>query len=89
MNIELFGVLTMQCIQQQRVHFFRIGYNFNVMQKSQCLVSNPIGVNLYAALFNFTLVKSGVRLYDGLDLKIFILVGWVQSFFVCSLAHRD
>ena len=31
---------------------------------------------------------SGVRLNDGPDLKLFILVGWDRSFFVCCLAHR-
>ena len=31
---------------------------------------------------------SGVRLYDATDLKLFILVGWGQSFFVCCLAQR-
>ena len=31
---------------------------------------------------------SGVRLNDGPDIKLFILVGLGQSFFVCCLAHR-
>ena len=31
---------------------------------------------------------SGVRLNDGRDIKLFILVGWRRSFFVCCLAHR-
>ena len=31
---------------------------------------------------------SGVRLNDGPDIKLFILVGWGRSFFVCCLAHR-
>ena len=31
---------------------------------------------------------SGVRLNDGHDIKLFILVGFGRSFFVCCLAHR-
>ena len=31
---------------------------------------------------------SGVRLYDGPDLKLFILVSWGWSFFVSCLAHQ-
>ena len=31
---------------------------------------------------------SGVRLNDGPDIKLFILVGWGRSFFVCCSAHR-
>ena len=55
----------------------RIGYNLNVMRQSACLVFNPIMVDNYAAFFNC------IRLYDGPDLKLFILVGWGRS-----LAHR-
>ena len=53
----------------------RIGYNLNVMRQSACLVFNPIMVDNYAHAGG-----SGVRLYDGLDLKLFILVGWGRSF---------
>ena len=49
----------------------RIGYNLNVMRQSACLVFNPIMVDNYAAFF---------RLYDGPDLKLFILVGWGRNF---------
>ena len=31
---------------------------------------------------------SGIRLNDGPDIKLFILVGLGRSFFVCCLAHR-
>ena len=31
---------------------------------------------------------SGVRLFDGPDPKLFILVGWDRSSFVCCLVHR-
>ena len=37
----------------------------------------PIMVDNYAALYAG---GSGVRLYDGPDLKLFILVGWGRSF---------
>ena len=32
----------------------RIGYNFNVVRQSACLVFNPIMVDNYAAFFNCT-----------------------------------
>ena len=60
----------------------RIGYNINIMRQSACLVVNPIAAN------NFDSGGSGVRLNDGPDLKLFILVGWGRSFFVCCLVHR-
>ena len=56
------------------VRYKRIGYNINIMRQSACLVLNPITVNNFA--------------YDGPDIKLFILVGWGRSFFVCCLAHR-
>ena len=55
----------------------RIGYNSNVMRQSACLVFNPITVDNFAAFFNCTPASgSGVRLYDGPDIKLFMLVGW-------------
>ena len=60
-----------------KMRYKRIGYNLNVMRQSICLVINPITVDGYAALFNCT---PGVRLHDGPDLKLFILVGWDRSF---------
>ena len=32
----------------------RIGHNINIMRQSACLVLNPITVNNFASLFNFT-----------------------------------
>ena len=32
----------------------RIGYNINIMRQSACLVFNPITVNNFASLFNWT-----------------------------------
>ena len=49
---------------------------------------NPNTVYNFAALFNCTPGGSGVRLYDGPDLKLFILVGWDRSPFVCCLVRR-
>ena len=48
---------------------------------------HPITVNNFASLFNLT-GGSGVRLSDGPDIKLFILVGWDRSFFAFCLAHR-
>ena len=71
------------------VRYKRIGYNINIMRQSACLVFNPITVNNVASLFNCTPVgRASVRLNDGPDIKLFILVGLGRSFFVCCLAHR-
>ena len=70
------------------VRYKLIGYNINIMRQSACLVFNPITVNNFASLFNCTPGGSGVRLSDGPDIKLFILVGLGRSFFVCCLAHR-
>ena len=61
------------------MRYKRIGYTLNVMRQSVCLVIYPITVDGYAALFNARR-GSGVRLHDGPDLKLFILVGWDRSF---------
>ena len=53
----------------------RIGYNLNIMRQSACLMINLITVDYFAALFNCTPVASGVRLFNGPDLKLLILVG--------------
>ena len=52
------------------------------------LVINPITVDNLAALLNCTPVDSGVRLYDGPDLKLLISIGWARRSFVCCLVHR-
>ena len=33
-------------------------------------------------------ILPGVRLFDSSDIKLFILVGWDRSSFVCCLVHR-
>ena len=67
----------------------RIGYDLNVMRQTACLVINPITVDNFAALLNSVHVGgSGVRLYDGHDLKLFILVGWDRISFVRCLVYR-
>ena len=70
------------------VCYKRIGYNINIMRQSACLVFNPITVNNFGFLFNLYSGGSGVRHNDGPDIKLFILVGWGRSFFVCCFAHR-
>ena len=66
----------------------RFGYNLNVKRQSACLVFTLITVNSYVSLLNCMPRGSGVRLYDGPDLKLFVLFGWERSFYVCCLAHR-
>ena len=56
----------------------RSGYNINIMRQTATLVVNPI--TLLPSLI--------VRRWDGPGIKLFILVGWGRSFFVCCLAHR-
>ena len=54
-----------------------------------CLVIKPSTVDNFAALFNCTLVdRVSDSMHDDPDLKLFILVGWDQSSFVCYLVHR-
>ena len=60
------------------MRYKRIGYNLNIMRQSACLVINTITVDGFAALFNCTPVDR-IRLHDGPDLKLFILVGWDLS----------
>ena len=64
------------------VRYKRIGYNMNIMRQSACLVFNLIRVNNFSTLLNCT---SGVRLSDGPDIKLFILIGWGRSFFCLLL----
>ena len=59
--------------------FKHILYNVNVMQQSACLVFNPIMVDNYAAFFNCMSMGQALRLYDGPNLKLFIVVGWGWS----------
>ena len=61
----------------------RIGYNLNILRQSACLVIDPITVDNFAALFNFTPVD---RASD--FMLVFILVGWDRSSIVCCLVHR-
>ena len=51
------------------IRFKHIFYNLNVMRQSACLVSYPIIVDIFAALFLLHAGGLGVRLYDGPDLK--------------------
>ena len=52
-------------------HYKKIGYNINVLQQTACLVVNPITVSNFAFLF-----KLDFRLYDGSDLKTYLLMRW-------------
>ena len=38
------------------VHYKKIGYNIDVLRQTACLVVNPIKVNSFTYLFNFTTV---------------------------------
>ena len=38
------------------VRYKKIGYNINVLRRTACLVVNPIKVNNFAYLFNYTTV---------------------------------
>ena len=50
--------------------YIRVGYNLDIMRQSACLVLNPITVYRYGFLFNFYDGGSGLRLYDGSDIKL-------------------
>ena len=63
----------------------RIGYDLNVMRQSACLLINPITVDNFDVLLLHA-DRSGVRLYDGPDLKLFILVGADRSSLAVALS---
>ena len=56
---------------------FELGL-FDFLQQTACLVVNPIKVNNFAFLFNLQLHAGGsdFRLYDGSDLKTYLLMRW-------------
>ena len=62
------------------MRYKRIGYNFNVMRQSACLVINPITIDNFAALLNCTPEDRASDYMMAPDLKLFILVGWDLSF---------
>ena len=57
-------------------HYKKIGYNINVLQQTACLVVNPITVGNFAFLFNYTPGGLDFKLYDGSDLKTYLLMRW-------------
>ena len=54
-------------------HYKKIGYNFNVLQQTACLVVNPITVGNFAFLFNCTLVG---RTSDSMMVPTWRLIYW-------------
>ena len=69
------------------MRYKRIGYNLNVIRQSMCLVINPITVDGYAALFNFTPVdRSSDSMMAPTQSYSFKLVG--TGAFVCCFVHR-
>ena len=61
------------------------GSNLDVMRQSACLVLNSVMIHIYASLFNCTLLGHvDVRLYDGPDVKLYILVVWGGRFSTVS-----
>ena len=57
-------------------HYKKIGYNIHVLQQTACLVVNPITVGNFAFLFNCTPADRTFRLFDGFDLKTYLLIRW-------------
>ena len=53
----------------------RIGYNPHFMRQTACLVVKRIMVDSYALLFNLNGGGSGLRINDGLFIKL-LQVGW-------------
>ena len=58
------------------IRYKLIGYILNVMRQSVCLGINPIRVNNFAVLFNWTPVDRASDFNNGPELNLFILVGW-------------
>ena len=57
-------------------HYKTIGYNINVSQQTACLVVNPIMVGNFAFSFKLHAGGSDFRLYDGSNLKTYLLMRW-------------
>ena len=45
-------------------------------------------VNSFADLFNCMSMDQALDSFNGIDIRLFILVGWSQNLFVCCLVHR-
>ena len=54
-------------------HYEKFGFNINVLQQTACLVVNPI---TFAFLLNCKPGGSDFRLYDGSDLRTYLLMRW-------------
>ena len=58
-------------------------------QSSHALLSTDSLDPKFASIrVEFAFTTQNVRFYDGPNLKLFILVGWDRSSFVCGLVHR-
>ena len=57
-------------------HYKKICYNINVLQQTACLVVNPLTVGSFAFLLKLHAGGSDSRLYDGSDLKTYLLMRW-------------
>ena len=67
-------------LEQEFYSDTRIDYNLNVMRQYTCLVvTHKLLITLLTSLIP--------RRWTGCQIKLFILVGWGRSFFVCCLVH--
>ena len=68
-------------------HYKKFRNTINVLQQTACLVVNPNTVGIFAFLLNCG--GSDFRLYDGSDLKTYLLMRWwgPDALAVCR-AHR-
>ena len=57
------------------------------MQQYACLVINSITVDNFFCTLESHAGGSGVRFYDGPNIKLCIIVGWDWSVFVCCLVY--
>ena len=75
----------------QLIRFARVRHVEDINARNKCLKllnfsNGVIGIISSEKLFHAS--GSGVRLYDGPDLKLYILVSWDRSSLVCCLVHR-
>ena len=67
-------------------HCKKIGYNINVLQQTACMVVNPITLAaLLSSLISLQCSGLDLRLYDGSDLKVYLLDFFCSSVRFCLL----
>ena len=55
--------------------FRNVGYYFNIVRQTACLVLNPVMVDIYAALFSYMVV---VQVSDSMTTRLKCVSSWLR-----------